>query len=76
MKKIIIALSVLGLALCLSGPLFAQPSPGTQGNNTTPVSGGPIGAPSTAPIGGGAGILITFGIAYAISRFNTKKKEE
>jgi hypothetical protein len=73
MKKIIIALSVLGLALCLSGPLSAQPSPGSNQSGT--FGGDPISGPS-APIGGGAGILVAFGIAYAISRYNTKKKEE
>ncbi len=72
MKKIIIALSVLGLALCLSGPLSAQPLPNEQGNGTT-TGGDPI-RPS-APIGGGAGILVAFGIAYAISRYNTKKEK-
>ena len=76
MKKITVALTVLGLAICLSGPLSAQPSPGTQGNNQTPVSGQPIGGGPTAPIGGGAGILVAFGIAYAISRYNRKKVEE
>jgi hypothetical protein len=74
MKKIIVALTVLGLALCLSGPLSAQPLPGEQGNGSE--TGGPaINGPS-APIGGGAGILVAFGIAYAISRYNNKKKEE
>jgi len=73
MKKIIIALSVLGLALCLSGPLSAQPLPGEQQNGGQ--TGGPaIGGP-TAPLGGGAGILVAFGIAYAISRYNKKKEE-
>ena len=75
MKKIIIALTVLGLAFCLSGPLSAQPLPGEQ-QNGSPTGGAPISGQSTAPIGGGAGILVAFGIAYAISRYNTKKKEE
>jgi hypothetical protein len=72
MKKIIVALSVLGLALCLSGPLSAQPLPGEQGNGS-PTGGDAIAGPS-APIGGGAGILVAFGIAYAISRYNKKKE--
>ena len=74
MKKLIIALSVLGLALCLSGPLSAQPLPGEQ-QDGSPTSGDPIGGPS-APIGGGAGILVAFGIAYAISKYNRKKETE
>jgi hypothetical protein len=74
MKKIITALSVLGLALCLSGPLMAQPLPTEQGDQGT-TGGDPISGP-TAPIGGGAGILVAFGIAYAVSRFNFKKEEE
>jgi hypothetical protein len=74
MKKIIVALSVLGLALCLSGPLSAQPLPGEQGNGDQ-TGGNPINGPS-APIGGGAGILVAFGIAYAISHYNKKKEAE
>ena len=74
MKKIIVALSVLGLALCLSGPLSAQPLPGEQQNGSQ--TGGPAISGPTAPIGGGAGILVAFGIAYAISRYNSKKKED
>jgi hypothetical protein len=77
MKKIIVALTVLGLALLMSGPLMAQPTapaPGTQQNGSS-VAGPALNGPS-APIGGGAGILVAFGIAYAISRYNTKKKEE
>jgi hypothetical protein len=72
MKKIIVALSVLGLALCLSGPLSAQPLPGEQSGGE-PTGGPAIGGP-TAPLGGGAGILVAFGIAYAISRYNKKKE--
>jgi hypothetical protein len=73
MKKIIIALSVLGLALCLTGPLSAQPLPNEQpGGGQT--GGDPISGPS-APIGGGAGILVAFGVAYAISRYNKNKGE-
>jgi hypothetical protein len=71
MKKILVALSVLGLALCLSGPLSAQPLPNEQGDGTQTG-----GSPIAAPIGGGAGILVAFGIAYAVSRFNFTKKEE
>ena len=73
MKKIIVALTVLGLALCLSGPLSAQPLPNQQSNGD-PTGGPPISGP-TAPIGGGAGILVAFGIAYAISRYTQKKEE-
>jgi hypothetical protein len=75
MKKIIVAFTVLGLALCLSGPLSAQPLPTEQPTGNT---GGPgLREPGpTAPLGGGAGILVAFGIAYAISRYNSKKKEE
>jgi hypothetical protein len=78
MKKIIVALTVLGLALLMSGPLSAQPTapdPGQQQNGS--ATGGPaINGQSSAPIGGGAGILVAFGIAYAISRYNSKKKED
>ena len=74
MKKIIVSLTVLGLALCLSGPLSAQPRPDQQSNGGE-TTGSALREPS-APIGGGAGILVAFGIAYAISRYNTKKKEE
>lgn len=74
MKKIIVALSVLGLAICLSTPLKAQPLPGEQGNGSQ--TGGPAINGPTAPIGGGAGILVAFGIAYAISRYRSNKKEE
>ena len=73
MKKIIVALSVLGLALCLSGPLSAQPLPNQQPNGD-PTGGPPISGP-TAPIGGGAGILVALGIAYAISRYTQKKED-
>jgi hypothetical protein len=73
MKKIIVALTVLGLALCLSGPLSAQPLPNQQ-QSGEPTGGAPISGP-TAPIGGGAGILVAFGIAYAISRYTSKKEE-
>ena len=75
MKKIIVALSVLGLALCLSGPLSAQPLPNQNQPNGTQVGGNPIGGGPTAPIGGGAGILVAFGIAYAVSRYRLNKKE-
>jgi hypothetical protein len=70
MKKTSVALSVLGLALCLSGPLTAQPLPNEQGDGGT--TGGP---PISAPIGGGAGILVAFGIAYAVSKFKFKKED-
>jgi hypothetical protein len=78
MKKIIVALTVLGLALLMSGPLSAQPTapdPGIQQNGSG--VGGPAinGEGPSAPLSGGAGILVAFGIAYAISRYNTKKKE-
>lgn len=75
MKKILSAITVLGLALWLSGPLSAQPLPNEQqGGGAT---GGPaINGQSTAPLSGGAGILVAFGIAYAISRYNSKNKEE
>ena len=75
MKKLILALTVLGLALCLSGPLSAQPLPNEQGNGQ-PTGGDPIRPGGGAPIGGGAGILVAFGIAYAVSRYNFAKKEE
>jgi hypothetical protein len=73
MKKIILALTVLGLAFCLSGPLNAQPLPNEQGNGAT-TGGDPIRP--QAPIGGGAAILVAFGIAYAVSRYSFNKKEE
>ena len=72
MKKIIVALTVLGLAICLSGPLSAQPLPNQQSNGGQ-TGGPPISGP-TAPIGGGAGILVAFGIALAISRYTHKKE--
>ena len=73
MKKIIVALTVLGLALCLSAPLMAQPQPG-QNQNGSPTGGNPSGgAPIGAPIGGGAGIMIALSLAYAISRNSLPK---
>jgi hypothetical protein len=75
MKKIIVALTVLGLAFCLSGPLNAQPLPNEQGNGST-TGGDPLRPQGGAPIGGGAGILVAFGIAYAISRYTYARKEE
>ena len=53
---------------------MAQPLPNEQGDQGT-TGGAPISGP-TAPIGGGAGILVAFGIAYAVSRFNFNKKAE
>lgn len=73
MKKIL-ALAVLGLALCFATSLKAQPLPGEQGNGSE--TGGPAINGPTAPIGGGAGILVAFGVAYAISRYRANKKEE
>jgi hypothetical protein len=77
MKKIIVALTVIGL-LFLCGPLSAQPTapdPGTNQNGSA-VGGPALNGQPSAPIGGGAGILVAFGIAYAISRYNSKKKED
>jgi hypothetical protein len=71
MKKIIFALAITGLVLCSTNHLNAQPLPEEQGNGSQ-TGGNPI----AAPIGGGAGILVAFGIAYAVSRFNISKKEE
>mgnify|MGYP001811314133 CR=1 FL=1 len=45
---------------------------GAPGTGNTPVGGSPSGA----PIGGGAEILVTLGIAYAISKYRASKKEE
>lgn len=77
MKKIIFALTVIGLAFCLSGPLNAQPAPGSQ-SNSTPVAGNPIGGPpgGGAPIGGGAGLLVALGLAYGISRLYIVQKQK
>jgi len=66
MKKLLVFIGVIALAFCLSGALVAQPNPHSQQNGTS-VGGDPLGA--GAPIRGGANILITFGIAYTISRY-------
>lgn len=55
--------------------LNAQPHPGQQ-NGGGGVTGQRIGDSPSAPIGGGAEILITLGIAYAISKYKGSKKEE
>ena len=73
MKKIIIALTVIGLAFCLSGPLSAQPSPETQGNGN-PIGGPPIGG--SAPIDGGVAILVALGAAYGARRWYAFQKEK
>ncbi|MBK7029741.1 MAG: hypothetical protein IPH45_11220 [Bacteroidales bacterium] len=70
MKKLY--LTVLLMAFVGLSSLMAQPDPGEGGD---PGGGPPTGGPS-APIGGGAGILVAFGLAYAISRYNFAKKEE
>lgn len=74
MKKVMLALTVLGLVFCLSGSLNAQPLPNEQGNGST-TGGDPL-RPQQAPIGGGAGILIAFGVAYAVSKLKFNKSEE
>ena len=66
--KWLFSLAVIAM-LCFSQPLFAQPDP-------DPGPGGPGGPPAGAPIGGGAEILITLGLAYAISKYRGSKKEE
>lgn len=77
MKKIIAFLTVIVVAVSLSGSLKAQPAlppdPNDQGNYST-TGNNPLSGPATAPIGGGAGILVAFGIAYAINKYNSKKK--
>ena len=71
MKKLY--LTVLLMAFVGLSSLMAQPDPGNGGDPGGPGTGGPG---QTAPIGGGAGILVAFGLAYAISRYNFAKQEE
>ena len=70
MKKSIIIVCAIALAFCLSGALFAQPSLSTQQNGNN-VGGNTLN--TGAPIWGGASILLTFGLAYAISRNSLPK---
>lgn len=63
-------------AFLVTAPLLmlAQPHP----NNGAAPGGGntPVGQSPSAPVGGGAGILLTLGIAYAISKYKGTQKEE
>ena len=62
-------------AFMVTAPLLmlAQPHPNNGaapgGSNTA------VGQSPSAPIGGGAEILVTLGIAYAISKYKEGKKE-
>lgn len=65
-------------ALLVTAPLLMLAQPphpnggGAPGPGNTQVGHEPAGA----PVGGGTEILIVLGIAYAISRYKTAKKEE
>jgi hypothetical protein len=72
MKKVIFSLAVIGLVISFASQLSAQPLPGEQGNGS-PTGGNPIAG---MPIEGGGGILVAYGIAYAVSRYKIIAKKE
>lgn len=64
-------------AFLVSAPLLMLAQPPHPNNGAAPGAGNtPVGQSPSAPIGGGAEILITLGIAYAISKYKGTKKEE
>lgn len=71
MKKLFFAFAVIVLTICYTNHLNAQPLPEEQGDGTQTA-----GTPIAAPIDGGAGILLTLGIAYAVSRYKNNLKPE
>jgi len=63
MKKSVLIACVIALGICISGALFSQPNPRSQGGGGS-VGGNTLGA--GAPVSGGASLLITFSVACAL----------
>lgn len=67
--KLFVSMAIMAL-VSISTTLLAQPDPGDPG------AGGDPGGPALgAPIGGGAGILITLVLAYGAQRWYMQNKK-
>ena len=71
---ILITSSILFVALAFANPVIAQdpPHPPTAGHG---VNGNQNPSGTSAPIGGGLGILMAFGLAYSV-RKSFKSQDE
>jgi len=72
MKKYIISLIIIAIAIFVPALMFGQPfdPPGGTGG------GGPITDPAGVPIDGGLGFLIAAGVAYGGKKLRDKRKKK
>jgi hypothetical protein len=75
MKKIMIYTLVFGLSLFAADKLSAQPHPAQQQSGASTGGSSINGTSASTPVGEGAGLLIVFSVAYAVSRYRKKVEE-